>query len=123
MPVAAIAVAAALAAGGSLEARSGSARLERDDGRLVLHSGIRARCGERVCSWRLSAWSRGRRVGTTTGLVIAGRPRELRLRLGPRGSLAFAPGRRVPVVIDARLTPPDGERIGLERRAFVRAPR
>ena len=123
MPFAVIAAAALLAAGGSLEARSGAVRLERADGRLVLHAGIRAACDRGTCDWRLTAEVRGRRVGSARGTVRAGPPVALRMRLGPRGTAAFPRGRRVKVVLDATLTPPEGEAIGLARSAYVRAPR
>lgn len=113
-----MASAAVLAAGGgSLETLSGSARVVERDGRLVLRTGIAARCNEGRCAWAATVVVRGRRVGRATGTVAAGAPRQLRVPLR-----RVRPG-RVRVVIDAKLTPPEGEAIRLARSAYVRVPR
>lgn len=105
------------AGGGSLETLSGSARvLERDSG-LVLRTGILARCDEGRCPYVVTVAARGRRVGRAAGEVVAGRPRELRVPLR-----RLRPG-RLRVSIDAKLTPPGGEPVGLRRVTYVRVPR
>ena len=118
MKVAVIASAAVLAAGGgSLETLSGSARVVERDGQLVLRTGILARCNEGRCAWTATVVARGRGVGRAGGTVAAGAPRQLRVPLR-----RVRPG-RVRVVIDARLTPPDGEAVRLTRSTYVRVPR
>ena len=118
---AAVVAAAALAGtgGGSLETLSGSARvLERGD-RLVLVTGIEAQCRRGPCGWTVEATSRGRRLGSARGELAAGAERSLRLRIVPR----LRPGARLPLTIEATLSPSAGPDVALVRTTRVRVPR
>ena len=113
------AVALAAAGGGSLETLSGNARIVERGDRLVLVTGIEAKCKRGPCQWTAKATSRGRRLGSARGELAAGAARTLRVRIAVR----LRRGVRLPVTIEATLTPSAGPDVALTRSTRVRVPR